>query len=213
MTQAPFVDHYETLQLSPNASHELVERVYRILAKRYHPDNQATGDVERFSDVHLAYQILSEPERRAQYDVQYDSNRSQQWKVFDQSSAGNEREEDRRLFHGILSLLYVARRRDPRNGGVGIVMLEKMLGAPQQHLEFPIWYLKKRGLIEVINNGQLGITVDGVDKLSTDELSLPADRLLSASSAPAGGQPAPATTAAQPDEDRPVKGILESSVS
>jgi curved DNA-binding protein len=199
-----FVDHYETLQLSPSATLEVIERVYRILAKRYHPDNQHTGDILRFSDVQKAYEMLSDPPRRAQYDVQYDAQRGQQWKIFDQKSAGDEREEDRRLFHGILSLLYVARRRDPRSGSLGVVTLETMLGCPQQHLEFPLWYLKKRGYIEVEDTGQFGITVEGVDKLSRDELSLPLDRLLTASSVVMG---------ADPEEGQPVHSMLESAVS
>jgi curved DNA-binding protein CbpA len=176
-----FIDHYEALQLSPSATLEVVERVYRILAKRYHPDNQDTGDAVRFSDVHMAYETLCDPVRRAQYDVRYGAHRTQQWKIFDQQTAGDEREEDRRLFHGILSVLYVARRRDPKNGTLGVVTLETMLGCPQQHLEFPIWYLKKRGYLEVADNGQFGITVDGIDKLTNDELSMPQNRLLNAS--------------------------------
>jgi curved DNA-binding protein len=204
MTQVPFVDHYETLQLSPSATLEVIERVYRVLAKRYHPDNQYSGDAVRFSQVHLAYEVLSDPPRRAQYDVQYDSKRSQQWKIFDQTTAGNDREEDRRIFHGILSLLYVARRRDPRHGALGVVTLETMLGCPQQHLEFPIWYLKKRGLIELTENGQYGITVEGVDKLSDAELTLPAERLL----------PAPSVVSrAAAEEDRHVYAALERSAS
>lgn len=199
-----FIDHYETLQLSPSATLEVIERVYRVLAKRYHPDNQHTGDGLRFSEVHMAYEVLSDPPRRAQYDVRYDANRGQQWKIFDQKSAGNEREEDRRLFHGILSLLYVARRRDPVSGCLGVVTLEKMLGSPQQHLEFPLWYLKKRGFIEIADNGQFGITVDGIDKLLKDELSLPLDRLLSAS---------PGAMGAQPAERRSVHAMLESAAS
>ena len=196
-----FVDHYETLQLSPSATLEVVERVYRVLAKRYHPDNQNTGDVLRFSDVQKAYEVLSDPPRRAQYDVQHDAHRGQQWKIFDQKSAGDEREEDRRLFHGILSLLYVARRRDPKNGTMGVVTLEKMLGCPQQHLEFPLWYLKKRGFIEVEDNGQFGITVEGVDKLSSDELSMPSHRLLTPSSV---------AVDPQTEEPRPDQAMLPS---
>ncbi|HUR19290.1 MAG TPA: J domain-containing protein [Vicinamibacterales bacterium] len=183
MTPA-FVDHYETLQLSPTAGLEVVERVYRVLAKRYHPDNLDSGDVRRFSDVQMAYETLCDPRRRAQYDVQYDAHRSQQWKIFNQESAGDHREEDRRLFRGILSVLYVARRRDPISGTLGVITLETVLGCPQQHLEFPIWYLKKRAYIEVADNGQLGITVDGVDRLTKEELSLPLDRLLTAPSLP-----------------------------
>ena len=175
---AAFEDHYEALQLSPNATSETIERVYRLLAKRYHPDNQTSGDAQKFAEVHKAFEILSNPVTRAEYDVRYDDSRGEQWHIFDQSSAGDEREEDRRMFHGILSLLYIARRRDPRGGGLGTVTLEKMLGCPQQHLEFPIWYLKARGWIQILDSGQLAITVEGIDKLSNRELELPKDRLI-----------------------------------
>jgi curved DNA-binding protein CbpA len=135
-----------------------------------------------FSSVLLAYQVLSDPAARTAYDVKYDENRSTQWKIFDQRSASDAREEDRRIHHGILSLLYVARRRDPRAGGLGAVFLEKMLGCPQQHLEFPLWYLKQHGWIELTENGQMAITVTGVDKLEGQDLALPRNRLLAVSS-------------------------------
>jgi curved DNA-binding protein len=186
VSNQPFVDHYETLQLSPNASAEMVERVYRALAKRYHPDNVDTGSVDRFTEVQTAFETLSDPVRRAAYDVTYDENRQVTWKIFKQEKAGDHRSEDRRLFHGILSLLYIARRRDPQNGGLGGVSMEKMLGCPQEHLDFPIWYLKQRGLIERLESGYFAITADGVDKLGQDDLMLPSNRLLSESSLPDG---------------------------
>ena len=180
-----FVDLYETLQLSPNASAETVERVYRLLAKRYHPDNQETGDAQKFSEVHSAYETLMDPTRRAAYDVNHEQQRGQTWKIFDQRCATDEREGDRRLFQGVLSLLYAARRRDPRGGGLGSVALEKMLGAPREHLDFPIWYLKARGWIETLDTGQFAITVEGIDKLTSVEGAMPTmpmDRLLPESS-------------------------------
>ena len=184
VSDSTFVDHYETLQLSPNASAEMIERVYRALAKRYHPDNGDTGSVDRFTEVQSAFETLSDPIRRAAYDVKYDENRQITWKIFKQEKAGDHRAEDRRLFHGILSLLYIARRRDPQNGGLGGVSMEKMLGCPQEHLDFPIWYLKQRGLIERLESGYFAITADGVDKLGQDDLMLPSNRLLAESSLP-----------------------------
>lgn len=178
MSDKKFVDYYEVLQLSPNATAETVERVYRMLAKRYHPDNQETGDAVRFAELQLAFEILAEPGARAAYDVKYEENRAMTWKIFKQDDAGDGRADDRRLFHGLLSILYIARRRDPVNGGMGVVTLERMLGCPRQHLEFPIWYLKQRGFIERLESGYLAITADGVDKLGSDDLSLPANRLL-----------------------------------
>ena len=118
MADRGFVDYYEVLQLSPSANEETVERVYRLLAKRYHPDNQATGDAEKFTDLREAYVVVSDPEKRASYDSQYDENRSRVWQIFEDASVYDGPEHDRRVFHGILSLLYVARRRDVRNPGL-----------------------------------------------------------------------------------------------
>jgi curved DNA-binding protein len=174
----PFRDLYEDLQLSPNASSETVERVYRLLAKRYHPDNQDTGNAQKFSEVHAAYEVLADPTRRAAYDVTYGQYRSDTWRVFDQRSADDDRETDRQIFQGILSLLYAARRQNPLQGGLGSVSLEKTLGCPREHLDFPLWYLKARGWIETLDTGQFAITIDGIDKVTKREFEMPADRLI-----------------------------------
>lgn len=182
MNGTAFVDYYDILQLSQNASADTIEHVHRLLVRRYHPDNQTTGNAEKFKEIQQAYELLSNPEKRAAYDIKYDENRKNVWRIFDQDSATNGREEDRRIIHGILSLLYVARRRDVDNPGIGPVHLEMILGCPQQHMEFHIWYLKQRGWIETLGSGQLALTADGVDKLGNQDLALREDRLLSHSS-------------------------------
>jgi curved DNA-binding protein CbpA len=58
-------DHYETLQISPNADPDTIHRVYRLLAQRYHPDNQETGDEKRFREINEAYAVLSDASNRA----------------------------------------------------------------------------------------------------------------------------------------------------
>ena len=150
-----FIDHYEILQVSQSADSKTIDRVYRLLAKRFHPDNSISGDPEQFNTLQKSYDVLTNtPERRAQYDVTYDDEKGHQWRIFDQGSAGDGREQDRRVFHGVLSLLYVARRRNHESGGLGAVHLERMLGVPREHLEFPLWYLKRRGWIESLMGGQ-----------------------------------------------------------
>jgi len=152
--------------------------VYRLLAKRYHPDNTESGNEEAFRLVHGAYEILMDPQVRAEYDVQYDRNKSMQWSIFEQKSAIGGREDDQRIFRGVLALLYAARRKNPRSGGLGAVDLERMLGVPREHLEFPNWYLKKKGWIEVLDSGQFAITIDGIDRINAEDLSVPDSRLL-----------------------------------
>lgn len=179
MTEEGFEDYYERLQLSPNADVETIERVYRILAKRYHPDNHETGCVERFGLINRAYTVLSDPDKRAAYDVKYDEMRGLAWQIFDQSSASDSFEEDKRIFQGVLSLLYISRRQDANDAGMGIVELERLLGCPQEHLEFHIWYLKEKGWLQRLENGKLAISSEGIDKVVEGDLMLRKDRMLS----------------------------------
>ena len=60
------VDYYEFLQISPNADVDTIHRVYRFLAARFHPDNPASGDAERFRLLTTAYDVLSDRVRRAE---------------------------------------------------------------------------------------------------------------------------------------------------
>src|SRR5512135_3384865 len=62
------LDYYEFLQISPNAEPDTIHRVYRFLAVRFHPDNPETGDTEKFFLLKQAYDVLSDPVRRAEYD-------------------------------------------------------------------------------------------------------------------------------------------------
>ena len=61
-------DYYEVLRISPRADEETIERVYRTLAERFRPDNPATGDADAFTCITEAYETLSSPARRIQYN-------------------------------------------------------------------------------------------------------------------------------------------------
>jgi hypothetical protein len=173
-----FSDHYENLQISPNADLETVERVFRLLAKRYHPDNNQTGDAEKFSTLYESYRVLSDPESRAAYDAKYEHEREARWKIAGEASKSEGFEDDDRVRQGALSLLYVARRQDPLNSGMGIMELERLLGCPEHLMEFHVWYLKEKKWIQRTDTGEYCITADGVDKVSEYDLMLRKDRLL-----------------------------------
>jgi molecular chaperone DnaJ len=63
-------DYYEVLGLSRGATEDDIKKAYRKLAKKYHPDlNQGDKKAEEtFKEINEAYQVLSNPETRAQYD-------------------------------------------------------------------------------------------------------------------------------------------------
>ena len=62
-------DYYEVLGLSKGASDEEIKRAFRKLAKQYHPDvNKEPGAEEKFKEIGEAYAVLSDPQKKAQYD-------------------------------------------------------------------------------------------------------------------------------------------------
>lgn len=65
---------YETLGVSSTASADEIKKAYRRLARKYHPDiNKDPGAEEKFKEINAAYEILSDEQKRAQYDRHGDS--------------------------------------------------------------------------------------------------------------------------------------------
>lgn len=62
-------DYYEVLGISKDASKEEIKKAYRKLSKQYHPDINKEADAsEKFQEVKEAYEVLSDEQKRAQYD-------------------------------------------------------------------------------------------------------------------------------------------------
>jgi len=60
---------YDTLGVNENASADEIKKAYRKLARKYHPDiNKDESAVEKFKEINAAYEVLSDKEKKAQYD-------------------------------------------------------------------------------------------------------------------------------------------------
>jgi hypothetical protein len=156
-------DYYEILQISRKAEVDTVHRVFRIMAQRFHPDNPKTGNLERFLLLKRAYEVLSDPDRRAEYDLNHCAADPQPLPVFESEAFlyGIEGEMNRRL--GVLSLLYQRRRLSEGRAGVSVLELEKQMAFPREYLNFTLWYLRAKKYVTHEENSDFSLTFEGVD--------------------------------------------------
>jgi curved DNA-binding protein CbpA len=154
-------DHYEIFGLGPQADEEAIERVYRTLAGRFHPDNPSTGDAKTFARISEAYETLSDPVRRTQYNA-----RRQRSKYSDRFRLrareffeGIKGEQLRRL--AVLCLLY--RQAACEGPGLTVLDLEQLTGCTREELGSPLWYLREKNWAHFGEFTEYSITAAGFD--------------------------------------------------
>jgi curved DNA-binding protein CbpA len=159
-------DYYELLQVSTSAEPETIDRVYRLLAARFHPDNQQTGDEGRFRTLLEAYTVLRDPEKRARYDVMHQQHRRDRWRlVASGAQSENDFEMEQVVRLTVLEALYTQRRLEPTSPGIFWGEFEALTGRPREHLEFTIWYLLQKKFVARDDQSRLLLTVEGAEYL------------------------------------------------
>jgi curved DNA-binding protein CbpA len=184
MEAQSFVNYYEVLEVSPRANSAAIEHSFRQLARRYHPDNQVTGNRSKFDSVVAAHKVLKDTVKRAQYHEEHKNHLPPYWPSAEEEAGGADVkvelngaghgdggfidgsgiDRDVSIQNSILVLLYLRRRRNIREPGMGDAELERLTGCPPEHLEFHIWYLKAKNWIATGEDGLFAITIDGVDR-------------------------------------------------
>jgi curved DNA-binding protein CbpA len=166
MTEERTVDYNEVLQVSTSAEPETINRVYRLLAQRFHPDNQQTGNESRFRTILEAYSVLSDPEKRARYDVMHQQRRQERWRLVSSGAeAENDFEMEQIIRLTVLEALYTKRRLEPTNPGIFWVDFEGLTGKPREHLEFTMWYLQQKKFVTLDDKSHVILTVEGAEYL------------------------------------------------
>jgi curved DNA-binding protein len=199
MIEAKTLDYYEFLQISPHADSETIHRVYKFLAARFHPDNPDSGDPEKFFLLKAAYDVLSDLDRRAAYDTEYQQHANERPVHAPLSNSVDfldqiQGEMNRRM--AVLAVLYYRRRSNPFAPEVSLAEIEKRMGFPRDYLDFTTWYLTRKGYIVRADNSDFSLTAEGVDFVETQRANMPVlSKLLTNGNAPCNmdvdGGPAP----------------------
>ena len=168
---AAAVDYYEFLQISPHADADTIHRVYRFLAARLHPDNTISGHEENFRLLKAAYDVLSDPKRRAEYDSMRAPAPAKPLATSIDFMDALDGELNRRL--AVLAVLYYRRRSNPNYPEVALAEVEERMGFPRDYLDFTLWYLQKKGYVNKEDNARYALTADGVDFVETQRTSIP----------------------------------------
>jgi hypothetical protein len=167
------VDYYEFLQISPKAEDETIHRVYRFLAARYHPDNPESGNSEKFSTLAAAYEVLSNPKTRSEYDSGREQGRIEAVPLSTTIDFLDRMEGENNRRVALLAVLYYKRRSSPFSPEVSLMEVETRLGFPRDYLDFTTWYLQKKGLITKADNSDFTLTAPGVDFVESQRVNLP----------------------------------------
>jgi DnaJ-class molecular chaperone len=86
VTIARIVDHYRTLQVARSAEPEVIERAYKALSLKYHPDrveaSRRADATRRMQRINEAYAVLRDPETKRAYDATLPPEGSDGWERF-----------------------------------------------------------------------------------------------------------------------------------
>jgi hypothetical protein len=162
-----FQDHYFVLGVDPKSTSETIQAAYSKLAQKFQP-NTPTGDKEQFDAVNHAFEVLSDPMLRREFDKLKGIGEGASMPKFSGIKFFEALGRESGLRSTILSLLYDRRRTKPFTPSISMRHIEGMIAATNEELNFALWYLKKRSLCLPDDKSSLQITVEGMDFLEAN---------------------------------------------
>jgi curved DNA-binding protein CbpA len=163
-----FQDHYTILGIDPKSDMDRILAAYTKVSEKYHPDNPETGDQEKFDAVAMAFEVLSDPALRREFDKLKGVDKDDGQPRFSGLPFFEALGRESRLRVAMLCVLYDRRRTKPFTPSISMRQLENSVHATEAELNFALWYLKQRSYAGQDDKSSLLITVEGMDYLETN---------------------------------------------
>ncbi len=163
-----FQDYYIVLGIEPRSDSETIQTAYSKLAQKYHPNNGETGDIEKFDLVNAAYEILSDPALRLEFDKLKGLDQDTGNPTFSGAEFFEALKRGAVLRSAVLCLLCDRRRLKSTKPTMSPREVETMLHTTNDELIFVVWYLKQRGLAISDDKSNLQISAEGLDYLENN---------------------------------------------
>ena len=163
-----FQDHYEVLGVETNAELAVIQISHADLILKFDPANRETGNAEKLEAVHLAYEVLSRPDLRKEFDKLKGVGEEGSGPKFSGLEFFDSLGRETGLRAAILCVLYDRRRSKPFTPSLSMRHLEGILAAKSEQLIFVLWYLKQRGLVTSDDKSSLQISVEGMEYVESE---------------------------------------------
>ena len=158
-------NYYEILELSSNANQDTIERMFRYLATKNHPDSG--GDREKFSTLLKAFEVLRDIDSRSAYDAQLQQEKTENKVLVEHA---REAGPDAAVRHQLLQLFYARRRHTVGSPALGSMTIEKEMDISEEMLNFHLWFFREKGWIKREEDGGLAITASGVERVEAGKI-------------------------------------------
>lgn len=152
------------LGVDPQSDLETIQRAHAKLAQRFGVDVE-TWDDERLEAVNLAFEVLSDPLLRREFDLLTGVRSEENEPKFSGPEFFEALGSEAGLRLALLAVLYDRRRTRLAKPSLSVRQIEDMMAATPERLTFALWYLKQRNLAVNDDKSSLQITADGMDFL------------------------------------------------
>jgi curved DNA-binding protein CbpA len=159
-----FQDHYEVLGVDYKAGSEAIQVSYARLSAKYNPQSGSAPDHEKFEAVTLAFEVLSDPELRGDFDKLKGIGADDKPK-FSGAPFFEAYVRDIHLRVALLCVLYDRRRSKPFTPSLSMRNLEAIFNVHTVELNFALWYLKQKDMASMDDKSSMQITTAGMDYL------------------------------------------------